>query len=181
MGGKSKRSPVKRFLTPLNRSESSDASPLARSRRSCCFTSSGPHHGAPFSCVLPMAQCSRGIIQSRPFPARTPKVMASAGQMHQTARRQTANDYEREGVVTTSLMASGINFVSIASLGIVKLLGNLEQPPGRNTDRRAGPPGSSQSEHWIDHSLSFMAYGRIPPVANHRRPALPAGNRLSRK
>jgi hypothetical protein len=27
----------------------------------------------------------------------------------------------------------------------------------------------------------FMAYGRTPPVANHRRPALPAGNRLSRK
>lgn len=58
--------------------------------------------------TLPMAQCSRGTIQSRPYPARTLKVMESAGQHTKPERRQTANDYEREGVVTTSRKASDI-------------------------------------------------------------------------
>jgi hypothetical protein len=52
---------------------------------------------------LPTAKCSRGIIQSRPFPARTLKVMESAGQHTRSdGPRRTANDCEREGVATKS-------------------------------------------------------------------------------
>jgi hypothetical protein len=167
---------------------------------------------------LPMAQCSRGTIQSRPYPARTLKVMESAGQHNANGGAEPRTDCEREGVATTSHMASGIifsavsqatlpwcnrmrsdertsksvagltdrrrresNFPSVDARSIVNLLGNLEQPPGRNTARRAGTPGSSQSGHWIERSLSFMAPTRRPLFTNHRRLALPASNRLSRK
>ena len=74
------------------------------------------------------------------------------------------------------------NFPSVDALGIVNLLGNLEQP--RRTEHRptrAGQPGSSQSGHWIERSLSFLAPTRRPLFTNHRRLALPASNRLSRK
>lgn len=74
------------------------------------------------------------------------------------------------------------NFPSNDALGIAKLLGNLEQPLERDTAPRAGQPGSSQSGHWIDLiGPLFWVCRQIPSVANHRRPALPAGNRLSGK
>ena len=77
-------------------------------RTSDDFTLPVANTGAPFSSVLPTAQCSRGIIQSRPFPARTLKVMESAGQHNAKGGAGPRTDCERVGVATTSQTASGI-------------------------------------------------------------------------
>ena len=60
---------------------------------------------------LPTGKCSSGTIQSRPYPARTVKVKESAAQhTNKEGVAGTRTDCEREGVATTSPMASGITF-----------------------------------------------------------------------
>lgn len=100
------------------------------SKRRNTDAASVPSGASPESpAILPMAQGSRGTIQSRPYPARTLKVMESAGHHTKTARRQTANDYEREGVVTTSRTASGFICVVGQSRKIGRVRMELTSPP----------------------------------------------------
>jgi hypothetical protein len=60
------------------------------------------------SIILPTAQCSRGTNQSRPFPARSLKVMESAGQID-TSRRG-AREIGKSEVPTVSTETGRIIF-----------------------------------------------------------------------
>jgi hypothetical protein len=61
--------------------------------------------------ILPTAQCSRGTSQSRPFSARSLKVMESAGQLTQQDRRGT-REIGRIEVPTASIEAGRTNWES---------------------------------------------------------------------
>lgn len=135
------------------------------------------------SVTLPMAQGSRGTIQNRPYPARTLKVMESAGQHTKPERRQTANDYEREGVVTTSPTASG----TISPQPMHLALGDSPRKPGATLMSETSPSepdntGSRLSGHRLDLIGVMRGVCRSnTPLPNHRRPALSAGSRLTGK
>lgn len=76
--------------------------------------------------ILPRAQCSSGgRFQSRPFPARTAKVMESAGQYMRNAAMPDGAP-EREGVwQAASEVASGFDFSSSGRID-AELLGALD-------------------------------------------------------